>query len=494
MVLAITGGGDDKARLDAIGRSWAVIEFTLDGTILNANDNFCQALGYRLEEIKGKHHRMFAPADYANSAEYAEFWAALARGESQSGEFLRVTKDGAEIWIQASYSVITNRAGKPVKVIKIAADITSKKTRAIEVDGQISALDRSQAVIQFKIDGTIIKANDNFCNALGYRLDEIQGQHHRMFVESSYAQSSDYRDFWEKLQSGQFHAGEFKRIAKDGSEIWIQATYNPILDPQGRVVGVVKFASDITAIVKEREVRRGIQKEIDADLGQVAEAVTNTNQQATSAASAAIQASSSVQTVAAAAEELVASIEEISRQVSQATSISGQAVDEATQSETIMNSLSEDAQSIGDVIELIESIAAQTNLLALNATIEAARAGEAGKGFAVVAAEVKDLASQTTKATENISAQISSVQTSSTGAVNAIQGIKDVIQQISDISGSIAAAIEEQSAVTRDISDNMQMASTGVNTISSNVETISAATTQMDAATQKLREASRKIS
>lgn len=483
----------DRARLDAISGSWAVIEFDLSGNIQTANPNFCAALGYRLDEIKGQHHSRFVAEELAQSKAYRDFWKALAAGEDQTGEFPRIRKDGSVIWIQASYSVIKDGAGKPARVIKIATDITDQKLNALRTAGQIDAIRRSQAVIEFELDGTIIDANDNFCQAIGYALNEIQGKKHQMFVDHAYGQSHEYAAFWDKLRAGQFHSGEFKRIAKGGQEIWIQATYNPILNDAGEPIRVVKFASDITAIVKERERRAQIQQEIDVDLNLVADAVNGTNDQAASAASAALQASSSVQTVAAASEELVASIEEISRQVSQASTVSNQAVGEANQSEGIMAGLSEDAQSIGEVIELIENIAAQTNLLALNATIEAARAGEAGKGFAVVASEVKELASQTTKATENISARVSSVQTSTDNAVSAIQEIKSVIQQVNSISESIAAAVEEQAAVTRDISDNMQMASTGVATISENIDTISKATSQMQSSTTKVREASRQL-
>lgn len=493
MVFSFPRSSDDRAKLEAIGKSFAVIEFSLDGTILDANENFCEAVGYSLDEIKGNHHRIFVPEALRSSPDYKAFWASLGQGKAQTGEFLRIRKDGSEIWIQASYTAITDSSGRPVKVMKVAADITAEKMRSLSDKGQIDAIHRSQAVIEFELDGSIINANENFCQAVGYKLDEIIGKHHSIFVEASYRSDPDYRAFWDKLRSGQYHAGEFKRVSKTGEEIWIQATYNPILDSEGRPIKVVKFASDITAQVLERQRRAAIQKEIDADLDEVAGAVSDTNHQAADAASAALQASSSVQTVATAAEELVASIEEISRQVSQSNSVAQEAVQEAAHSETTMASLSEDAQSIGDVIELIENIAAQTNLLALNATIEAARAGEAGKGFAVVASEVKELAAQTTKATENISSRISSVQNSSSSAVTAINAIKTVIQQVSDISESIAAAIEEQSAVTRDISDNMHMASEGVDRISKNIDTISQATSMMDASTRKVRDASRQI-
>ena len=484
---------DDAAKLDAIGRSQALIEFQPDGTIITANDNFLAALGYSLDEVRGKHHSMFVEPSYRSSPEYKEFWKALANGQYQADEFKRIGKAGNEVWIQASYNPVRDRSGRTVKVIKIATDITDVKLRNADFEGQIDAINKSQAVIHFNLDGTNIEANDNFLAALGYRLSEITGQPHAMFVEPSYAASAEYRAFWDNLRAGEFQAVEYMRGGKGGKQIWIQASYNPIFDASGKPFKVVKFATDITAQVAERMRREEVQKAIDADLVEVVQAVANANGRAGSAASASTEASANVQTVAAAAEELVASIGEISRQVDQASAIAQKAVHEATSSGTIINGLSDDAQSIGDVIQLIDSIAAQTNLLALNATIEAARAGEAGKGFAVVASEVKNLASQTTKATEDISARILSVQESTEGAVTAIDAIKEIINQISDISAGIAAAIEEQSAVTRDISGNMQTASHGVSVITENVQAISAATQQIDAAARKVRDASRSI-
>nr|WP_321458176.1 PAS domain-containing methyl-accepting chemotaxis protein [uncultured Cohaesibacter sp.] len=492
-MISLTSKNENKAKIEAIGRSWMIAEFSTDGTILDCNANFEKAFGYNLKDIKGKNHSILVPKVSANSSEESALWSNLRQGKDETGEFARASKDGRELWILANYCAVNGGSGKPSKILLLASDITEQKNRINKMAGHTEAIDKSQAVIEFDLQGNIITANKNFCQTIGYRLEEIQGKHHSLFVENDYAKSGEYTAFWDKLRSGQFHSGEFKRVAKDGHDVWIQATYNPVFDRKGQPVSVVKFATDITETVEERLRRRAIQKQIDGELNDIAETVSNTNEQAASAASAAIQASSSVQTVAAAAEELVASIEEISRQVSQATRVSSQAVNEANQSATIMSGLSDDAQSIGDVIELIDNIAAQTNLLALNATIEAARAGEAGKGFAVVASEVKELASQTTKATENISARINSVQTSTAGAVNAINEIKDVIQQVSDIATSIAASIEEQSAVTRDISGNMQTASIGVATITDNVGAISQATSHMDSSTRNVREASRKL-
>ncbi|MCV0424094.1 MAG: PAS domain-containing methyl-accepting chemotaxis protein [Roseibium sp.] len=479
-----------KAILDAFSRSQAMIEFTPDGVILDANPNFLGAMGYALEEIKGQHHRLFVDPDYAESQEYVDFWHELAEGQFKAAEFLRFDKQGNDVWIQASYNPVMNGAGKVVKVVKIAADITAQKMRNADNEGQVDAINRSQAVIHFELDGTILDANDNFLSAMGYSLEEIQGQHHGMFVEPDFRESAEYRQFWEDLAAGQFKSNEFKRIAKGGREIWIQATYNPIYDAAGRPFKVVKFASDITEQVTERHRRVETQKKIDEDLSEIAQSISEASHQANESASASEQTSSSVQTVAAAAEELVASIQEISRQVQVALEVSQNAVGEAERSSEIMSGLSEDAKTIGSVIELIDGIADQTNLLALNATIEAARAGEAGKGFAVVASEVKNLASQTSKATEEISAQVSSVQETTENAVDAIASIMAVIKNIGEIATSISTAVEEQTAVTNDISSNMQSAAQGVDLITKNMQVISSATTQIDAATNNVREAS----
>ena len=235
------------AKLAALDKSQAVIEFAMDGTILTANDNFLHAMGYRLEEVKGQHHRIFMDEKEAQSPEYSQFWQQLNRGEFVSAEFKRMGKGHKEIWIQASYNPIFDDSGRPVKVIKFATDITQQKNQSADFEGQIEAIGKSQAVIEFSMDGIIQSANDNFLHALGYSLDEIKGQHHSLFVDPVYKNSDEYRKFWQALNRAEFSTGEYKRIGKGGREIWIQASYNPILDLNGKPIKVVKYATDITS-------------------------------------------------------------------------------------------------------------------------------------------------------------------------------------------------------------------------------------------------------
>ena len=233
-------------QIDAINRSQSVIEFDLDGTILSANENFLSMMGYGLDEISGKHHSIFADPEFAASEEYKEFWAALGRGEFQAAEFKRLGKNGREVWIQASYNPILDRDGTPYKVVKFATDITEDSVRNANFAGQIDAINRSQSVIEFDLDGTILSANENFLSMMGYGLDEISGKHHSIFADPEFAASEEYKEFWAALGRGEFQAAEFKRLGKNGRDVWIQASYNPILDRDGNPHRVVKFATDVT--------------------------------------------------------------------------------------------------------------------------------------------------------------------------------------------------------------------------------------------------------
>jgi len=244
---------DLAGQVAAIGKSQAVIEFNLDGSIITANDNFLGAVGYRLDEITGKHHSMFVEDSYRQSPAYRDFWAKLNHGEYVAGEFKRIGKGGKEIWLQASYNPILDPSGKPFKVVKYATDITATKLKNADYEGQLAAISKAQAVIEFNLDGTVITANENFLSVLGYQLDEIKGKHHSMFVEPSYRSSAEYRQFWTDLNAGKYQAAEYKRIGKGGKEVWIQASYNPIFDLNGKAFKVVKYATDVTPQVKHRE-------------------------------------------------------------------------------------------------------------------------------------------------------------------------------------------------------------------------------------------------
>ncbi len=482
--------GNLKAQIEAINKSQAVIEFEMDGTIITANENFLSALGYELNEIKGKHHSIFVDTSEHDSPEYRSFWDSLRQGEYQAAEYKRIGNGGRVVWIQAAYNPILDRQGKPVKVIKFATDITEQKILNVDFRGKIEAINKSQALIEFRLDGTIITANENFLSTLGYQLSEIKGQHHRMFVETSERDTPEYNTFWESLRRGEYQAAEYKRIGKGGNTVWIQASYNPIINDDGKVVKVVKFATDISSEVEERIRRAEIQKTIDVDLGDITHAVTNASEQAATVSGAAEETSTNVQSLAAGIEELVTSVGEINRQVNSALNVSTQAVEQADNTSGIVSGLAESAQRIGDVVSLISDIAEQTNLLALNATIESARAGEAGKGFAVVASEVKSLAGQTAKATEEISTQINDVQKATQEVVDAISHISKTIGDVNEFSSAIAAAMEEQTAVTSEMSSSMQIAAINVDEITKGVGEISGATQQVDTATQKVREAS----
>jgi methyl-accepting chemotaxis protein len=455
-MVGFMGNQDERAIVAALDRSLATIEFKLDGTIITANQNFLNLMGYRLDEVKGRHHSMFVAPGDRESAGYRQFWDNLNRGEFQSAQYKRIGKGGKEVWIEGSYNPLRGRNGRPYKVVKYATDVSGAKAVFAELQGKVEALDRSQGVIEFELDGTIITANENFLKLVGYRLDEVKGRHHSMFVEPGTRETGEYRQFWERLNRGEYQSAQYKRIGKGGKEVWLEATYNPIRDINGRVWKVVKFATDLSV---RKQANAALAKEFEtgvkALVGSVAASADDMQQTAQSLAAAAEQTDQQSSSVSTAAEELTASVSEISRQLTEATRVVDVAVAEARNSEKLVTDLVNAAAKIGEVTQIISDIASQTNLLALNATIEAARAGEAGKGFAVVASEVKSLANQTSKATGEIEQQIKDIQDSSKRTAAAIGEIAKVIRQVSEINTSISGAVEEQSAATREVSGNI---------------------------------------
>jgi methyl-accepting chemotaxis protein len=446
-------------------------------------------VGFSRDEVVGHHHSIFVDEAYRQSQEYKDFWARLGRGEYQTGEYRRVAKDGREFWIQAAYNPICDAKGKPFKIVNYATDVTQQKLANADFTAQIAAIGKSQAVIEFELDGTIRCANANFLKAMGYTLEEIKGRHHSIFVDQNHSQSQEYKDFWARLERGEFQRGEYRRIGKGGDEVWIQGAYNPIFDLSGRPFKVVKYATVITEQVKLRgslesllqrvadtaTVLASAANELTSVSQQMAATAEETATQANVAAAASEQVSKNISTVATGTEEMGASIKEIAKNANEAAKVATTAVRVAAKTNTTVAKLGESSAEIGNVIKVITSIAQQTNLLALNATIEAARAGEAGKGFAVVANEVKELAKQTAKATEDISRKIEAIQGDTKGAVEAITEIGKIINQINDLQNSIASAVEEQTATTGEISRNVAEAAQGSTEIARNVSGVAQA-------------------
>ncbi len=497
-------GRDLQAQYTAINRTQAVIEFSLDGKILTANENFLSAIGYTLAEIQGQHHGMFVTAEYRSSPEYRDFWARLGRGEYDTGQYMRIAKGGREIWIQASYNPIFDKRGRPYKIVKFATDITAQKLVMANYEGQLAAIDKSQAVIEFTLDGTILTANANFLAAMGYSLDEVKGRHHSMFAPPGVSESAEYKAFWAKLGRGEYDAGQYRRLGKGGREVWIQASYNPILDANGRAYKVVKYATDITAQTqaaqmmhlaveqvqavveatkindltrridlegKSGEIRTlcmGVNDLVDGMTGVInaIREASNTIADASGEISAGSQdLASRTESQAASIEETAASMHEITTTVKQnadnaqaANQLATVARDTAEKGGNIVrdavaavSEIETSAQKISDIIGLIDEIAFQTNLLALNASVEAARAGEAGKGFAVVAQEVRALAQRSANASKDIKALIQASNTQvKTGAAlvnqtgSSLNEIVSAIKKVSDIVAEIAAASREQ--------------------------------------------------
>lgn len=609
---------DLKGMMAAISRSQALIEFNPDGTVIKANENFLKVLGYSLAEIQGKHHEMFCDEAYSKSREYKKFWEDLNNGQFIADEFKRIGKGGKEVWIIASYNPIFDSNGKVCKVVKCATDITASKAElkartdimnmtsivsesdlkgdilsindkfieiskyskdeligkphnttrhpdmpkevfkemwstigrgrlfrgiiknrakdgtpyyvdaviapimgdngkpkkylgvryditAAEIErqnmrGVFEAINASFGYIEFDTDGNVLKANDIFLRLTGYSTDELKGRHHRGFCDSNTANSAEYARFWPDLKSGKNQSGIFKRVTKSGQVVWLQAVYAAVKDETGRVFKVVKIATDVTeqqnmilSIQETASTLSSASTELTATATQMSGTASKTSQDSQVAAAAAEEVAAGVQTVATNMEEMVASIKEIARSTNESSQMSKMTLVKAQESNATIVKLGISSQEIGDVIKVISSIAQQTNLLALNATIEAARAGEAGKGFAVVANEVKELAKQTAKATNDITNKIGAIQGDTKNAVDAIGGISAAVEKLNSIAGVIAAAVEEQTATTNEISRVVVESKKGVESIAFTIKTVSSAASESTIASGQTLAASKDL-
>ncbi|MFT4181859.1 MAG: PAS domain-containing methyl-accepting chemotaxis protein, partial [Rhizobium sp.] len=457
----------------------------------------------------------------------------------QSGEHKRLAKGGKEVWLQASYNPVLDRRGRVVKVIKIATDITSAKMKAADDGGKIAAITRAQAMIEFTPEGDILTANDNFLATVGYRLDEIVGKHHRMFIKPSEAATSAYAEFWQRLRAGEFIAAEFLRLGSGGKEVWLQASYNPIFDPEGKIVKVVKFATDITgrvhavnaigdglgrvaagdlvceieqpfipsldklrtdfngSVATLRSALRAVEQNaasINAVAGEISNAANDLAQRTE-------QQAASIEETAAALEEITTTVQTSTRRAEDAAGLVARSRERAEQSETVvrkavatMAEIERSSHQVSNITDMMDEIAFQTNLLALNAGVEAARAGEAGKGFAVVAQEVRELAQRSATAAKEIKALITrSEQQVKSGVAlvgetgTALQSIVVDVQEVNAHVSAIVQAAREQTVGLSEINVAVGVMDQGVQQNAAMVEESSAASAGLATEADRLK-------
>jgi methyl-accepting chemotaxis protein len=416
-----------RGKLAALDKVQAIIEFAPDGTVVHANALFLQTTGYRLQDIVGRHHRQFVDPVEAGSPAYAAFWDGLREGKADSGLYRRLHKNGGDVWLQSSYNPIVDALGRVSGVVKYATDVTERRIAEADMDGRLRAIDRAQATIAFALDGTILEANDNFLAAMGYTLDEITGRHHRMFVDPTEAASDSYAQFWAGLRDGRHDSGLYRRFGKGGRVVWIQATYNPILDAHGNPVRVIKYATDITA---QTVAAQTLQREVVSLSGAVLDNALKAGR-----------------------------AEELADGARVAAQRGGGVVADVVRT---MGAIQESTRSVEDILELIDTIAFQTNLLSLNAAIEAAHAGESGKGFAVVADEVRQLAMRSGTASKQIHALIGDAR-------ERVDEGAELVGTAGLVMEEILGAVSQVTDVTTAIGESAKLQSTGIDRVNAAV-------------------------
>jgi methyl-accepting chemotaxis protein len=515
---------DYSGQIAAISKAQGVIEFNLDGTVITANSKFLDILGYTLEEAVGKPHSTFVDEETRKSSAYHEFWQRLRSGEYDSGIYKRIAKNGNEIWLQASYNPIFDMNGKPFKVVKYATDITEQELKHADFSGQLAAISKSQGVIEFNLDSTVISANAKFLDILGYNLDEAVGKPHSTFVDPETRNSPAYKQFWQRLREGKFDAGIYKRITKNGSEVWLQASYNPILDMNGKPFKVVKYATDITVqVLNTQAMSRTVEETqsivakakagdltdrvsledktselrilcegVNALIGNMADIITQIKRSSDTISTSANEIAtgnndlsqrteeqaSMLEETASSMEELASTVRQNANNAKQANQLvhdaseiamkGGEVVNEVIQT---MSGISESSNKIVDIISVIDGIAFQTNILALNAAVEAARAGEHGRGFAVVASEVRNLAQRSASAAKEITQLI-------TASVAKVKDGSKLVAEAGSTMEEIVASVQSVTTIMTEITHASSEQSTGI-------EQVNVAVSNMDQVTQQ---------
>lgn len=543
---------EKEALIKAISSAQGMIEFDLTGHVLDINDNFAKTMGYTKQEAIGQHHRAFVTDEYANSPDYQAFWEKLRSGQFVSGRFKRIEKGGRLVWLEASYTPVLDKNGKPYKVVKVASDVTEIVARDLDYAGQIKALNRVMAVISFDTEGNILEANDNFLQAVGYSSSEVVGKHHRMFVTADYEKSAEYRQFWQDLAKGKFQSGTYRRKTKQGEDLWLEASYNPIFDDDGIPYKVVKYAVDVgknenTMLLQNviQDAGMVLQSISEGDLtaqmkehlksGQVSmfrpqiESLTGNIEQMTQKlkdvvvnaieSSAVVQGAASevsqgsldlsqrVQEQAAALEETSATMDQMSSQVQsntenakqaehvseEAQALAGEGDDSMKNTISAMENIQESSHKISEIVSLIDSIAFQTNLLALNAAVEAARAGDHGRGFAVVAGEVRSLAQKSAEAAKDIKNLVDETVQRVNQGVETASNTGNILNKINESIHSVTDMISHISQASSEQSEGIKQVHNAITQIDQVTQQNAALVEETSAAAENMNSQSEKL-